>query len=221
MLPELLEQDHCQKAGTGPTPGDHMERRRSLADLLAFPASELLADMLDHLPLARNRFQRLGGGLAQLAQPPAAATQARGWSRYDHPLARQMLGKRLASGTLAGEGLHRRGLGHRHLGGDLILGGRTLQLLELQLCLIQNPRCAFRARAIELARQLPDLQLLVSNQGLIIGGLGSGHREFRFRMCCPGRFNDANTARGDQRRLQRFDVVRKGLATRIHALIES
>jgi len=44
----------------------------------------------------------------------------------------------------------------------------TLQLLELQLRLIQNPRCAFRARAIELARQTLDPQLLVSNQGLII-----------------------------------------------------
>ncbi len=52
MLPELLEQDQCQKTGTGPAPGDHMERRRSLADLLAVPAGEFLADMLDHLPLA-------------------------------------------------------------------------------------------------------------------------------------------------------------------------
>jgi len=54
MLPELLEQDHRQKTGTGPASGDHMERRRSLADLLAVPAGELLADMLDHLPLARD-----------------------------------------------------------------------------------------------------------------------------------------------------------------------
>src|ERR1019366_7021534 len=54
MLAKLLEQDHGQKTGTGPAPGDHMERRRSLADLLAVPAGELLADMLDHLPLARD-----------------------------------------------------------------------------------------------------------------------------------------------------------------------
>src|SRR6476619_3543270 len=62
MLPELLEQDHRQQTGASPAPGDHMERRRSLANLLAVPAGELLADMLDHLPLARDRFQRLGGG---------------------------------------------------------------------------------------------------------------------------------------------------------------
>src|ERR1700687_2045741 len=96
MLPELLEQDHRQKAGTGPAPGDHMERRRRLADLLAVPASELLADMLDHLPLARDRFQRLGNGLAQLTQPPTAAAKASGRSRHDHPLTRQMLRKRLS-----------------------------------------------------------------------------------------------------------------------------
>jgi hypothetical protein len=138
MLPELLEQDHRQKTGTGPAPGDHMERRRSLADLLAVPAGELLADMLDHLPLARDHFQRLGDVLAQLAQPLAAAANASGRSRHDHPLARQMLGEGLARGALAAEGRHRGGLGHRHLGGDLVLGGRALQLLELQLCLIQK-----------------------------------------------------------------------------------
>jgi hypothetical protein len=32
--------------------------------------------VLDHLPLTWNRFQRLGDGLAQLAQPAAAAAQA-------------------------------------------------------------------------------------------------------------------------------------------------
>jgi hypothetical protein len=40
-------------------------------------------------------------------------------------------------------------------------------------------------------------------------------------MCRPDRFGDALTASGDQRRLQRFDVVWKGFKTRIHALIES
>ena len=114
-----------------------------------------------------------------------------------------MLGERLARRALAGEGRHRRGLGHRHLGGDLVLGRRTLQFLELQLDLIEKPRRAFRARTIELARQLLDPQLLVSDQGLIIGGLGSGHREFRFGVCGPGRFDDVSVARRSQRRLQR------------------
>src|SRR5437773_2667787 len=48
MLPELLEQDHGEKVGTGPASGGHVERRRSFADLLAVPARELLAHVLDH-----------------------------------------------------------------------------------------------------------------------------------------------------------------------------
>ena len=45
MLPELLEQDHRQQAGTGPAAGQDMEWRRRLADLLAVAAGELLADV--------------------------------------------------------------------------------------------------------------------------------------------------------------------------------
>src|SRR5205085_9036694 len=84
MLPKLLEQDHRQKTGTGPTARDHMERGRRLADLLAVPASELLPDMLDHFPLARDGFQRLGESFAQLTQSPAAAAHAAARSRHDH-----------------------------------------------------------------------------------------------------------------------------------------
>ena len=38
MLAKLLEQDHRQQARSGPAAGDDVERRRSLADLLAIPA---------------------------------------------------------------------------------------------------------------------------------------------------------------------------------------
>src|SRR5712671_483980 len=127
MLPILLEQDHRQQAGAGPTPSNYMERRRSLADLLAVAAGELLADMLDHLPLPWNHLQRLGDILAQLAQPRAATAQANGRSRLDHPLARQMLGEGLARRTLAGKRHDIGGLGYRPLGGDLVHGGRTLE----------------------------------------------------------------------------------------------
>ena len=93
MLAVLLEQDHRQQAGPGPAPGDHMERRRCLADGLAVAARELLAHRLDHLPLAGNDLQGLGDVLAQLRQaarrrsrrrpsarqrPPARAAGARG-----------------------------------------------------------------------------------------------------------------------------------------------
>src|SRR5436190_2766609 len=101
MLPVLLEQDHRQQAGAGPTPGNDMERRRSLADLLAIAAGELLTDVLDYLPLPRDYPQSLGDVLAQFAPPRATAAQANRRSRLDHPLARQMLGEGLARRTLA------------------------------------------------------------------------------------------------------------------------
>src|SRR5450759_3561041 len=77
MLAKLLEQDHGQKAGPCPATGDDVEWRRRLADLLAITASELLADVLDHLPGFGDDLQRLGDVLAQLAQPPTAAAAHR------------------------------------------------------------------------------------------------------------------------------------------------
>ena len=54
----------------------------------------------------------------------------------------------------------------------------------------------------------------MSDQRLIIGGLGFGNREFRFGVGCPGRFGDAFTALDDQRRLQCLDVVWKAAPRR-------
>src|SRR5665213_606372 len=67
MLAELLEQDHRQKARSRPTPGDHMERGRRLADLFTVPAGELLPHRFDHLPRPRDRLQGFGHVFAQLA----------------------------------------------------------------------------------------------------------------------------------------------------------
>ena len=58
MLAKFLEHDHGQKTGTGPSPRYGMEGRRRLADLLAVPAAELLADRFDHLPLPGYALQR-------------------------------------------------------------------------------------------------------------------------------------------------------------------
>jgi hypothetical protein len=60
MLAELLEDDHCQKTGAGPAARNDMERRWRLGDALTVPACELLADVLDDLPLPGNDFERLG-----------------------------------------------------------------------------------------------------------------------------------------------------------------
>ena len=91
MLAKLLEQDHRQQAGPGPASRDHVERGRRLADLLAIPAGELLPDVLDHLPGLWDDLQGLGDVLSQLGQPRAAAAIAGRGSRYDHPLAGQMV----------------------------------------------------------------------------------------------------------------------------------
>src|SRR5438477_4489156 len=101
-------------------------------------------------------------------QPRAAAAQAGGRSRLDHPLARLMLGEGLACRALAGKRHHIRGLGHGALGGDLVLARRTLEFFERQLDLIEQPHRAFRALPVERARQLRDLQLLMGNHGLVV-----------------------------------------------------
>jgi hypothetical protein len=124
-----------------------------------------------------------------------------------------MFGEGLARGALARERRYRRGLRHRLLGGDLILGGCALQLLELQLDLIEKPRRPLGTGSIELAGELLDLQLLVCDQSLVVGGLGSGNREFGLHAPGPGRFSD-------QRCLQRVDVIGE-ITARIHATMES
>jgi hypothetical protein len=96
MLAILLEQDHRQEARAGKAAGKHMEGGGRLADLLASPAGELLADMLDNLPLPRNDLQRLGDILADLGKPGRPAAGALGRRRNDDALARQVGRKRLA-----------------------------------------------------------------------------------------------------------------------------
>jgi hypothetical protein len=59
-----------------------------------------------------------------------------------------------------------------------------------------------------LARQLLDPQLMVSAQGLIVGGFGSGYREFRLGVCGPSRLCH-------QRNLQCSDIVWKRVKARI------
>jgi hypothetical protein len=110
-----------------------------------------------------------------------------------------MLGKGLARRALADEGHHVGGLGDGLLGGDLVLGRRTLELFEGQRHLIEQLHAALRALAVELARQLGDLQPLMRDHGLIIGCLGLGHRQLGFDPRRPGTL-------GNQCRLQRSNV---------------
>ena len=57
------------------------------------------------------------------------------------------------------------------LGGDLVLARRTLEFLERQLYLVEQPNCALRVLAIELPGQLCDLQSLMRDHGGIVGRL--------------------------------------------------
>jgi hypothetical protein len=66
VLPELVEQDRRQKLRADEAARSGMERRRGLGNRFAVATGELLAHRLDHLPLARDHFQRLGDVLAEL-----------------------------------------------------------------------------------------------------------------------------------------------------------
>ena len=93
---ELLEQDHGQEVGPGPSPGCDVEGRRGLGDALAIAAAEPLAHRLDHLPLAGDHLQRLGHVLAQLAEAGSSAACAGRRRGHDDALAGQVRREGLA-----------------------------------------------------------------------------------------------------------------------------
>lgn len=131
VLAELLEQHHGQEARPRPSAGHDMEWRWRLADGLAVPAGDLLPDMLDHLPLARDNLQRFGDVLAQLRQARAAASGAAARRRYHDTLARQMVGEGFARRPVARERSHRRCFRGSGLGREFILARVRFQLLQL------------------------------------------------------------------------------------------
>jgi hypothetical protein len=130
MLAKLLEQDHRQQARPRPTTRNDVERRGCLADLLAILAGEFLPHGLDHLPLARDRFQSLGDVLAHFTKPFATATTTSRRRRDDHTLAGQMVRKGISFGALAGKSRNRRNRGCGNFSGQLIFGGTCFQLFE-------------------------------------------------------------------------------------------
>jgi hypothetical protein len=149
---------------------------------------EAFPHRLDHLPLARDAFQRLGDRLAQPAQLVRTAAGAAAGGRHDDALARQVVGERLACRLPAGERRDRGGLRGGLFGGQLVLACRRLQLLQLQFHLVEPPRLAFGAHAVEVAAQLLDLQLQIRDERLIAGGfrLGLGGIGLRGVRTCLG-----------------------------------
>ena len=207
MLTDLLEQDHRQQIWSGPAAGRHMERRGGLADALAVAAGELLPHVLDDLPLAGHDLKGLGRILAELGQAGAAAAGTGSRTRNNEALARQMVRERAPGGTRAGEACDSGGLGCGDLGGQFVLCGRGLQLLQLQFHLVQQTGGALGARAETVAVELLDLQLEVCDQGQIAG------------LLCPGGGDIG--ACGQKRRLERIDIIRQGRKLHVHARIES
>lgn len=66
---------------------------------------------------------------------------------------------------------HRLRPGRGFLGRQLVLGGRRLQIVQLHLELVEQPRLPLRAAAVELTPQLLDLQRQMGDQRLCAGGL--------------------------------------------------
>ena len=165
MQAVLGEQDMGEQLWPGAPARDRVRWGGRLADRFAGPAGELLAHVLDHLPLARNELQRLGHVLADLAQCRAAAARAGRGRRIDDPLARQMLGQRPASRPAPFERRHRHLLARRrgHLRRRLGLRGIRLQIGQLQLELIEQ-RTTLRGLAEPLVPELPDRELELLDQ---------------------------------------------------------
>ena len=164
MLAELLEQDRGQEVRPGKAARRDVERRGRLRDRLAGPAREALAHGLDHLPAPRDHLQRLGDVLAELRQlgRPAAGAELR--RRNEDPLAREMGRERFARWGMAGRQAGPRRARQGSLGGGRLFRGGRLQLFQFELHLVDEPRRALRARAVELAPQLLDLQLEMRDQ---------------------------------------------------------
>jgi len=174
MLPELLEQQHGEEAGTEHAARGDMERCGRLRDLLARATGELLAYGLDDLPAARDHLERLGHVLAQLAELVRSAAGTVLGRGDDDAFARQMLGKYAWGRAPALESLDLGGLdGKRE---SLVLAGGDLRLLEAHLELVDEALAALRPLAVKLAAHLGVLQLEEGIAGfeIAVDGLDAG-----------------------------------------------
>jgi hypothetical protein len=160
-----------------------MPRRRRLGDCLAGAAGELLAHVLDHLPLARDELQRLGHVLAELVQN-AAAARARRRGRMNDAFTRQVLRQRPTRRLAPLECLNRDLLARRSLGGDprrrFGLRGIFFHVGQLQLELLEH-RAAFRRLAELLVLELGDRELHLLDHELAYAHLSLGVARVRLR----------------------------------------
>lgn len=191
-----------------------------LRNRLARRADEFLTDRLHDNPLAGNDLAAFGNGLADLPQIGTVAARAclRPWN--DDPAAGQIGRQRLAHCLAPREWCHRdtgsRGLGSGHLGGKLILGRCGNHVLELHLQLVEQLLVALGRLTPFILACLGDAQLEIFDDGP--RNCDFSLRDGRKRCCLEqlGAGNDDIAALGNQQRLERIDVIGKGLAWRIH-----
>jgi len=180
MVGILVDQHHRQQARPGKAPGDDMERRRRLRDLLAGTAAELVPDVLRHEPLPRNHIERLGDILADLRQVRAAAACACGRRRVDNPpplqMSREVPARCRAPRQPRDSNRCRRGL-------RVILRDCRGEFLELQLHLIEKSLATLGARTERRALHLGDHHLQLLDQRLGAGEPGACFDQRRLQPC--------------------------------------
>ncbi len=118
-----------------------------------------------------------------------------------------MIGERFARRALTLEGLDGLCLSRRPLSRQFVLGCGCFQLFKLKLHLLQEPCLALRAAAVNLATQLLDLELEVTDQclgRLRIGSFRFGARRDGFRLKARGALREDHCMRGGQVGGKRF-----------------
>ncbi len=212
MIAILAVQHHRQQIGAGPAPHNWMKRCRRLGDGLARPAAELFAHGLNNFVLARNDFQSLGGGFAQLGEL-AAAARANLRARQNLAFTGQMGRQRASHRPLAGEALDR-GFGLTGFGFGfglpgcfgrrlaLVLGEGRFQFFELKLQLSEQLAPALRALTILFTPQLGYL-----NQKVLNHRLGRDRPDFGLSHFSPSR---------SKRGAQALDDLFRGVGRRGH-----
>ena len=131
-----------------------------------------------------------------------------------------MLGKRLSRRPLAFEGFDC-GRGRRAFRGQLVLGRVGLGVLQLHFQLIDESLLALRARAIERAPQLFDLQTQPRDQRLGAGG-GCLRVNHIGRSACRTLFAlKPRGPLGEDQRMGRGEIVRERIKRVWHIQRES
>ena len=123
-----------------------------------------------------------------------------------------MVRERFAGRPLALERLHGLCPRCRLLGRQFILGCCRFQLFELKLHLFQQPRLALRARAIELAPQLLDLELEMADERFRARQIRLGIGRFGTSIGEPGLRLNAGGALGKDQRMRSGKISGKQFA---------